>query len=396
MSLIKKGRVINVAIVAVSIVFALILGEVMIRYVAPAAMVEDDVLGWKGVPHVGDWDARGFRNELALDRATVVALGDSQTQGNNATTEESWPQAFGTLASTTVYQIAVGGFGPVQESYLTPTALSLHPRLIILAPYLGNDMIDAYSMAYTKSYWSTLKDPEFVLSESFDDAADVRASIVTGLPKDSLMFKIYKTRLWVRKHSRVYELLGNATRDFREQIGVAKTLDERKKIQRDFFDSNPELAYVYDTTPEIKTVLSGVYREETVDLKRERTKEGWRIAQEMYGEIIKKVRGENVKLLVMIIPTKEYVYIRYMEETGQQIPGHLQKYMAKERELRKEMTTYFSRQHVATTDPTDALVRGLKQKQAIYGQTTDGHPLALGYRVIAEDLYEKLKIGIPE
>lgn len=396
MSWINRNVVFNILLVCGAIGFALLVSEIGIRVVFPSTIKLDPILGYTGNAGKDDWDARGFRNSTALATATIVVLGDSQTHGNNATREEAWPQVLGKLATTSVYQMAVGGWGPVQEAYMIDQVIAMHPRLVILAPYLGNDMLDAYNLTYTLDYWKTLRDPKFIApNDNSDDSADVRAMIQTGLPKGSLMLRIYRIRLWLRNNIRVYELMGNATRDLRERIGVAKTMEEKRAQVSLFAKEHPDVAYIYDKEPKVKTYMSGVYRKETVDLASPKTQEGWRIAKGRYDEIIQKLHEAGVPLLVVIIPTKEAVYITHMKEKREEVPVALGTYMLKETDLSDAITRYFSDQHIPVIHLLDAMSEALNNGVVVYGQTIDGHPLPDGYRVIAEEVFTRLQEGIP-
>ena len=72
-------------------------------------------------------DALGFRNATVQPRVDVVAVGDSMTWGINASREEAWPQVLGRRAARSVYQMAHGGYGPVQYLALAEEASTFEP-----------------------------------------------------------------------------------------------------------------------------------------------------------------------------------------------------------------------------------------------------------------------------
>ncbi len=394
MNLIKREWLLRAAVVCISIAVALGLAEVALRVLYPRAIAIDPILGHMGTPNTEDLDARGFRNEQALATATIVVLGDSQTHGNNATRAESWPQVLGALASTSVYQMAVGGFGPVQEAYVIDEALTLEPRLIVLGVYLGNDMLDAFRMVYDYEYWSALRDPLFDTALANQSGVNVRAMIQTGYAANSWSLRIYESRLWLRNNIRVYALLGDATRAVREQMGVARTMDEKRAAVEEFAGANPEISFIYDTVPAIRTHMSPAYRAETIDIGQPRTAEGWRIAQGRYDYIIQSVRQRNIPLVVVLIPTKELVYATFMREREETLPDAFVEYVAKEEQLRKMITEYFVTREVPVHQTLPALVHALHDAVPVYGQTLDGHPIAPGYRVIGTSVFEALQKGI--
>src|SRR5689334_18068905 len=78
-------------------------------------LLPDPVLGSRLNPDVADHDEAGFRNASIVESPYLVALGDSQTYGTGLRRKDAWPQQFGLLSGKTVYNMGVGGYGPVQE-----------------------------------------------------------------------------------------------------------------------------------------------------------------------------------------------------------------------------------------------------------------------------------------
>jgi hypothetical protein len=111
-------------------------------------LIKDPVLGLKLAPNAQGHDANGFRNDTVFQHVDIVALGDSQTWGVNVERQDAWPQQLSKMSGRSVYNMGLGGFGPVQYRVLTPQALRLTPKVIIAGLYLGNDIYDAYNMAY--------------------------------------------------------------------------------------------------------------------------------------------------------------------------------------------------------------------------------------------------------
>src|SRR5262245_55537941 len=102
--------------------------------------VPDEVLGIKMAPGSVGFDQWGFRNPTVPPAAEIVAIGDSHTYGNNATMAQSWPYVVGTLTGRSVYNLALGGYGPNQYYYLLSTrAVKLRPRWVICGLYMGDD-----------------------------------------------------------------------------------------------------------------------------------------------------------------------------------------------------------------------------------------------------------------
>ena len=380
-----KNFLTNAIIAFMSLLLAFGAAEWILRLVNPPAVTEDPILG-NVIRPGGDYDQSGFRNAEVLTEATVVAIGDSQTQGNNATREQAWPQVLGVIATTSVYQMALGGYGPVQYDYLTDKAVLLYPKIVIAGFYFGNDLSDAYRLAYNYDYWKDLRSNNFVIatsSASSTEAIDYRTLLQTGLPPDSLPFKIYQVRLWIRAHSLVYAKLGDASRALRERIGVAKTKDEKLTQIADYAAEHPDLIFNVNE-PGIETVLSPAYRIETVSFSEPTTKEGWRIAQDRFRDMKRKLDEKQVRFLLLVIPTKEKVYLEHMKHKGGKIPDVFNLYDRNETELEVATKDFCVKEGIDCIFALPAMAAALDRGEAIYGKTMDGHPLPAGYRVIAE------------
>jgi hypothetical protein len=67
----------------------------------------------------------GWRNELRPERAAIVAIGDSQTYGDEVRCEDAWPQRLGRQLGRTTYNLALRGYGPMQYLRLVDDAIAL-------------------------------------------------------------------------------------------------------------------------------------------------------------------------------------------------------------------------------------------------------------------------------
>ena len=83
-----------------------------------ASVVADPILGHRIEPHTTGHDALGFRNAAAPARAHIVAIGDSQTYGVSAPRAGSWPSQLSDMLGETVYNMALGGYGPLEYLHL--------------------------------------------------------------------------------------------------------------------------------------------------------------------------------------------------------------------------------------------------------------------------------------
>jgi len=393
MNRIKKIWMINALIIVGAILFSLVIAEIGLRLNTHEKVVYDPVMRNRHIPG-GDYDSRGFRNPKAIDQAAIVAIGDSQTEGNNALSSEAWPHVLARLATTTAYSMAIGGYGPVQYAALAPEALALNPSLVIVGLYLGNDLTDAEILAYDFPQWANLRDTTYDRPAPLSVASttDFRTLLGSGVLPGSFSYKLLKIRMWIRANVRVYALLGNATRDMRESLGLAKTRSEKQEGVRDLAKAYPDIAYVYDTNPALETVLSPSYRLDTVDLESPQANEGWRISKDRLRIMKNMFDDAGVRFAILVIPTKEKVYLEYMKTRGEDAPAEFETYDKKETELLEEINSFCSEEGLVCFSALEPMVSAMGSGIVVYGTTMDGHPKAAGYRVIAEGLFKDLSV----
>ena len=95
---------------------------------------------------INDW---GFREELPLSAAQVVALGDSFTFGWGVDADRTWVKRLAALRKTPIYNLGVHDASPRQELELLKFLLAgddpaIKPRRVLWTIYEGNDLEDDY------------------------------------------------------------------------------------------------------------------------------------------------------------------------------------------------------------------------------------------------------------
>src|SRR3989338_5029966 len=388
----RKEKLINVAVVIGGFFVAFVLAEVVLRVFFPAHVTPDRRLGW--IAHQGGgWDVRGWRNALPLDQANIVAIGDSMTMGDDVTRvtrEEAWPQVLGSLASTSVYQMALGGYGPVQYDELLDEAIPLHPKIVLVGFYLGNDLYDVYRMVYERDAYPELRDPSFTPSPwKFQDNAGY-SEAWNGVDTTSRIYQLWQLTAWPRLHSRIWGLLNNGVwLPFANRMGWIEVDAPKLERMKTFSASHPEITLVYPD-PGLETVLNSGYRLNTVKLDTN-TLEAWRIAQNRFRDMDQRLTQEGVRFVIVIIPTKEMVYETHMRSAGESLPSGYTGIFASEMLLRKEIFTFCEEAHISCIDTLPDLAKKLDEKVMIYQHTIDGHPNAMGYDAIAKTVYQYIK-----
>ena len=153
--------VVNLVLVLISVAFSVLAGELLARslldpidYLLPR-LVPDDFLFHRVEGYTGGHDAWGFRNPHKPKSADIVCIGNSLTYGISATAYDSWPAVLGRIRATSVYNMSLGGYGPIQYFYLMRTkAVELHPKVVIVGFYFGNDLLDVYNEVQFNKNWS--------------------------------------------------------------------------------------------------------------------------------------------------------------------------------------------------------------------------------------------------
>jgi len=366
-------------------VFALCFAEYATRFLVSLEPVTmDPMLGLR--PSAGvESDARGFRNKEALATSTIVALGDSTTYGGNAAREEAWPQILGDLQSVPTYNMGMTGYNSVQNSALFGQALLLQPRIVVVGFYLGNSIRGAYDMVYGNEHWQALRNPALVKESSPAPVSDDRIVLSMGIERGTIKYRFHQIGLWLRVHSLAYARLADVTRSLRERLGVANTAEDNEKNLSLLAQRHPDLLYEVKD-PGIETVLPPGEELGSIDLSRVETQEGWRIAQKLFSEMNEKAMQTNVRFIVLVIPSKKQVYIRHWQNSGREIPQEFERYADASEKLLTAVKLFCTEKKMECVFPLGRLSATLDEHKRIYSNSREGHPLPLGYRVIAETL----------
>jgi hypothetical protein len=295
----------------------------------------------------------------------IVAIGDSHTYGNTAKMVESWPFVLGRLTGRSVYNLALGGYGPNQYYHLLKSrALALRPKLVICGLYMGDDFENAYLITYGLPYWAHLR----------------------ALPPHTVDYDIWhaeqrpawhkRPRVWLSRHSVVYKLLvhgplaGRLKGDI--QISQAHAIYGGSVVSLVVPERNIREAFIP------RGILKRLNQDDP------RIVEGMRITFELLREMNEMSRQHDAKFLVAIIPTKEMVFAEYLEHNAQ-LPLHdvLDGLLANERKARERTFQFLTRAGIGYVDTLPILRRSMSS--GLYAHTAaDMHPGRNGYRMIAE------------
>lgn len=337
-----------------------------------AYLTKDNILGHRVNPESSGHDAWGFRNLSVPSSARIVAIGDSQTYGISASARNSWPAKLETLRNETVYNLSLGGYGPIQYYHLlSKKGLSLRPSTVIVGFYFGNDLFDAYQLVYTNDYWMNLRNPDLAWQET--------TSASSGTRRHHRRF-LGSLRNWLARHSIVYRM-------FSFSFGNIYRFLELKYLSS---DSKADLIVVEDKKGSIRTGLTPLSRLSALDLGDITILEGLRLTLAMFQRMNDLCVKENIDFVVVLIPTKESVFAEYVGKNGKDKElSQFYEVIRNERQINQLIKRYLHSNRIPYLDVLPALSATLGKK-TVYPASHDGHPSADGYQVMAEAIQKRL------
>jgi hypothetical protein len=337
--------------------------------ISVAELEPDPVLGHARRPGRGGMDAWGYRNAGVPERADIVGLGDSQTFGANIRAEDTWPQALARLSGLSVHNLSQGGYGPLQYLALSERALRLRPRAVVVGFYFGNDLPDAQRFAGLE-HWAALRDPDLAYSVP-DDLwlGDLRSLNLSMALLDGL-----------QSHSRLAGCLAEHLR-LRLKIHPATA---------GLFDGGARLRRL--DLGRISTCLVPADRLPSVDLRLPEVRDGLRITGRCLDGLREACRAGGAELVLLLLPTKEAVYARLLEERGEARARDLQELQDAEREATEAVARLARERGVHVVDPTARLVSALRAGIPGWPSNGDGHFSPQGCEVLADALWSELDV----
>src|SRR5262245_32295725 len=258
--------------------------------------IPDPRLGSRVPPLAGGHDSNGFRNDSVPARVDVVAIGDSQTWGLNADRADAWPQVLARMSQSSVYNMGIGGYGPIQYLELTEDALHLSPKVIVIGFYLGNDLYDAYSMVYKTPGHEKFRKQGFD-KELLVDTIEPTASSLEKEADDFNVDLVGRIRWTARMadHSALLRALARS--------GLwLNSVEESDFLRLQAWAlAHPDHGVVYNE-PRMGTVFTPAYRFLAVNLDDSRIDEGLRITEEVLIRIQVRTHKVGVDLIALLIP----------------------------------------------------------------------------------------------
>lgn len=384
MKIIKK-ILINILLISISVLFSLLIGEGIIRifcdpvdYLEPE-MISDDILRFKIKPNSAGHDAWGYRNKSIPKKADIVTIGDSQTYGISATASNSWPSYLQKVSQKKVYNLSLGGYGPMEYFYLLQTkALLLNPSAVIVGFYYGNDLSDAYSSVYGVDHWKELRKIKSETEKQQEQNQIKEVGIVKDMAIGDRQIGGH-VREWLVQHSVLYRMAAFS-------IG-----DIFRFMEMKYFYPDKDITIYEDKKNNIHTGFNPSRRLNGLNLQNPNVKEGLSISLDIFDKMKQLCLSKNIKFSVVLIPTKETVYGNYVENnTVLKNADAINSLISNERAINTAVKTYFAEHDIKYIDPLDSM-KIILNKTPLYPNNIGDHPVKEGYQVIANVVKQTLK-----
>jgi hypothetical protein len=372
-----KKLLLNISIFLLSCFIGLFLIEGALRlffnpidYLKPE-IVAHPSLGHKIKSNSAGHDAWGFRNKEIPNETDIVTIGDSQTYGDGAPMEGSWPYLLSMLTGLKVYNLALGGYGPPQYLYLLKEkSLRLNPSQILVGLYCGNDFFNSYEMVYGYDYWK-----KYMNKESKFSAPQYLTRKVIEANNPSFLSLI---RGWLGGNSILYRKIGNLI----YQVKIVNN----KKILKD-----PRFIFFEDPKHNIRTGFKSETRLKEIDFNNPENYEGYRITIEMLSEMRDICEAEGIKFSIVVIPTKSLVFWDLIEKANNNGKfDDIRKIVESELKWRKLIFDEFTLEGIKYIDPLEKMKEAVGRIK-IYHEDLNDHPNQAGYEIIARVVAETVK-----
>jgi lysophospholipase L1-like esterase len=357
-------------LLAVSTSIALLLSEGLARLVLDpadflhATLVDDPVLNHRIEPSTTGHDELGFRNRRIPERAGIVAIGDSMTYGVGAPRDASWPHQLGELLGEPVYNMGLGGYGPLQYLHLARQAAdTFKPRVLVVGFYFGNDMMDAFYLSRDKPHWHGWR-----VSVATDKALTDYDLAGKAEPKK----RFAALRDWLSRNSVLYSIL-------RVTVFPRFQAREQDALAR---QASPDVRMLWDD-PALRTIFGPRSRLSAVDLDIRAVREGMQISQRALSALHADASRQGIRVLTILIPTKERAYCGQLARAGTSLPEAFAKLCEAEKRANAEMVRFLRAEGIEHLDVLPALDEQMGRGVAVYPPDADGHPQRAGYAVIA-------------
>lgn len=348
-----------------SVVFALALAELLLhmfpsllplaistaandRGIAHPVIGNVKAPGSSGVIRTSDFsqsyqlDELGFRNKGPLpSQADIVVIGDSLVFGYGVDIDQAWPQTLARLSGRTVVNLGLIGASPQQYLRIYETfGRAFKPKIVVLGFFASNDFWDAEQF----EHWQ-----QSGVGGNYLEWRDY------GRPKAAdLEHLLGRMEYAAKKHLYLVQLLG---------LGV-KALTRHPGSPPAMLEWNGE---------EIIRLDAGYLEQLTANAKPGNPV--FTLVMDSLLQLQRLVEADGGRLVVVFQPGKEVIYLPF---TGDSAPHPS-----------TAISAALEQQNIATLQLVPAFQASAEAGNMLYFPT-DGHPNAMGYRLIAEQVAQWL------
>ncbi len=369
--------------------------------------IPDARLRHRGNPAFPEHDARGFRNPEAVAQARGVALGDSQTYGTGVGPEDAWPRRLEALRGERWYGMGFGGYGPPHSLLLWDEAMALEPEVVIEAFYLGNDLFDSFDLVYGHGQLPELRSDDPTIRDAIErtelaEPLTDRVNKLLYMGKDPNATQVAAAEeaagaeatspislaRRVAEHSNIFGLLRRLRFEIarRMSAGDASGTESWAAAQA-FAAAHSEYCQVF-SDGQFQTVFTSEYRLNALDLDDARIAEGLAIALRSIDRMAERALAREIRLLVIVIPTKEAVF----RDRWESPTPAFERLAENERRAMALVEAHLRDRGIELLDASTALRAELAAGNQPYPVSQDGHPNAVGHRAIAEAVAARLAL----
>lgn len=242
-------------------------------------------------------------------------------------------------------QVATGSISHL--NILTTFGLPHQPRMVIWQWY-GNDFNDDYGMALMNDQISAVETPE------------APQLVPPSPPSSSILVE------WLEKNSAVYWIIKTVTTPKPDLYKYQRFVDP-------YMANDGEIAFSYGRS----------YTSRASDLSAEKNQIGLELSMGKILETHELLASQDIKLVILLIPSKEEVYRRWTEPTL----GNEQLDLLSQGRL--EMIALCEVAKLLCLDSTPALTAAAEQQTAVY-LPFDTHLNVAGNQIVTDELWQFL------
>ena len=381
----RSPRKTAVMALLLGLVIGLPLGEGLARlaferldYLLPER-VPDDLLGFRVAPYSGRHDAWGFRNRRVPERVDIVTIGDSQTYGWASRWRGAWPTRLEERGGASVYNMAMGGFGPGQYLALMDHYVPrLDPTWVVLGLFPANDLIGAWQWVYSDGRNPELRAPS-------DGSVPATPTAAAGPAQTGP--SAVSVRRWLSSHSVFYRasmhtIVGEWARRAEHAIAASAT---------------DGVLAVNDANLGVHTLLQPLLYAPALDPADSRVRAGLAVTMRVLARFRDLCRVSDLRCTVAIVPSKERVYAEVA--LAQPSPRHadsLSTLVRNEGAIVDTLTDEVEDLRLPWVDLFPVLKAGVGS--GIYQANRDIHLSERGNELVAEAIWEHIESrgGVPQ